>query len=364
MKKLLAAAVATALVGPVVADSSDVVIYGKIHMLLTRDKIDFPVDPNDPLAGKFEEKNWKVTPSTSRLGFKGTEDLGNGLKAIWKYEMTYAGLDACNGSGGGPVCSGPAITSARNSYVGLAGDWGTFLIGRHDTPYKVAWYAMGLDFLDESILDLNNVGPYSGVTGIKAFSEFRLDNTITYISPSFSGFTIAGAIVPGENAGPGAFDNDSLADHYSIGGMFNANGIKVSAGYEMKDFKNTTPNDGLTKDKLWFVGGSYTINGFTGGAAYEENKDVFGEKGDKKKAWALALKYAFGNNAIVGNYTDGKFEQDGVKDVDFDDYGLAFEHNFSKRTKAYVAYNRAKVKDFIVQDLKATQYGLGIIHLF
>jgi predicted porin len=361
MKKLLAAAIAAAVAAPVtVVAESNVTLYGKIHMLLTRNKTDI-------LGTSEQEKNWTVEPSTSRLGFKGTEDLGNGLKAIWKYEMTYAGLDACNGSGGGPVCSGPAITSARNSYVGLAGDWGTFLIGRHDTPYKTAWYSIGLDFLDESIIDLNKIGPYAnglgystrGGPGTRAFVERRLDNTIAYISPSFSGFTIAGAIIPGENAGPGALDNDSLADHYSIGAMFNANGIKLGAGYEQIDFKNTTLNDGLGKDKTWFAGGSYTINGFTGGAVYESQKDVNGGKGEKQ-SWAVALKYAFGNNAVMGNWTRS--------DVDFggddgEDIGIAFEHNFSKRTKAYAAYNKAKIEQNRI-DFDSDQYGLGMIHLF
>ncbi len=143
-KKILAAAVAAAMVAPAAAFANDVTIYGIAHL-----SVDWLDSDNEGVDG------WDIQSNASRLGFKGTEDLANGLKAIWKMEF---GVDlADSGSCPSTVSSAAGLVgsptvgqgnftgkcttdvwSARNAYVGLAGGWGTFLIGRHDTPMKMS----------------------------------------------------------------------------------------------------------------------------------------------------------------------------------------------------------------------------------
>ncbi len=178
-KKLLAVAIAAAVAAP--SAFAESTIYGKLHT---------SIDANgfDTGNNSASVDNYTMSSRASRLGFKGSEDLGSGLKAIYQIELSVSsdgGTDQTVGDGWG---------SQRNTFIGLAGDWGTFLVGRHDTPAKMAFYAGGNDRLGDSIIDIN-----SGVVGV--FREFRANNAIAYVSPNFSGFTLAAAVIPGEQSG-------------------------------------------------------------------------------------------------------------------------------------------------------------------
>ena len=188
-KTLIAAAVAAAVAAP--AANAGVVIYGKIHVSI--DYLDAETSEVCSGAGTTPGGGFNVCDRTSRIGFKGSEDLGNGMKAIWKLETAVNIADG--GSAGG------SFGSARNSYIGLAGDWGTFLYGRHDTPYKMAYYASGIDMLGDSFMDSNL---------LYGHQEWRRDNAIAYVSPNWNGLTIAGAVIPAEGS-PNP-DDDGFAD--------------------------------------------------------------------------------------------------------------------------------------------------------
>jgi len=301
-KKLVAVAIAAAVAAPA-AMANDTTLYGKVHMSINNS------DTNDA---------WNVSNHSSRLGVKGSEDLGNGLKAIFQYEMSYSGVD-----------SSTAIGSARNSYIGLAGDFGQVRVGRHDTPNKVAFYAAGNERLADSIIDLNsNFG----------FQELRTSNAIAYISPSFSGLTVAAAVVPGE-----------------------AGGLKASVGY-------TDGSDlvGLSDATLLNVGATYTMDNFSIGGQYQESEAGPGGFPDKE-AWVLTGTAGFGNNTLIVMY--GNAEDD--NGVDADTLGLAVTHKMSKRTSAYVAYRNTDdtaVPSAWIGNGGTTAggdaFGVGMIHTF
>lgn len=98
----------------------------------------------------------------SRLGFRGTEDLGNGLKALFVMEMGMA-LDT-----GALQQSGRAF--GRQVYVGLAGDWGALSLGRQ---YTMGLYAMmGSDLMGPAVFGLGSLNAY--------IPNQRLDNAIAY----------------------------------------------------------------------------------------------------------------------------------------------------------------------------------------
>jgi len=197
-KQLVSLAVAAALASPLAAQAGTQ-IYGKLHV-----SIDKRQDDSAATDG------WDVVSRASRLGFKGSEDLGNGLKAIWKLEFQIAMADADGVITGE---SGNSLVKARNMYVGLAGGWGTFLYGRHDTPFKIS--TGRLDKFADTLADYNGpIGP--------GFQDIRADNAIAYITPSFGGLTIAAAIVPAGNRTAGGAvnpDSDGLADTYLKGGV-------------------------------------------------------------------------------------------------------------------------------------------------
>jgi predicted porin len=327
-KKLVAVAIAAAVAAPA-AMANDTTLYGKVHMSINNS------DTNDA---------WNVSNHSSRLGIKGSEDLGNGLKAIFQYEMSYSGVD-----------SSTAIGSARNSYIGLAGDFGQVRVGRHDTPNKVAFYAAGNERLADSIIDLNsNFG----------FQELRTSNAIAYISPSFSGLTVAAAVVPGEAVGQGPLtpvtDADGIADAYSVGVMYSGGGLKASVGYT--DGSDLT---GLSDATLLNVGATYTMDNFSIGGQYQET-EASPALADKE-SWVITGTAGFGNNTLIVMY--GNSEADGIGDADT--LGLAVSHKMSKRTSAYVAYRNTD--DNVVPSqwignggttAGGDAFGVGMIHTF
>jgi predicted porin len=154
----------------------------------------------------------------SRLGVKGSEDLGNGLKAIYQIELGI-NFDTNNN-----VVSNSDTISYRNTFVGLAGDWGTFLMGRHDSPMKIS--TGKLDLFADTMAD------YNGTIG---FNDYRFDQTVAYISPNWSGLQFAAAIVPGGAATAGAGQNwndDGINEGYSLALIYSNGPFYASAAYE------------------------------------------------------------------------------------------------------------------------------------
>ena len=354
-KKILAAAVAAAVVGAPAAFAESTV-YGKFHVSVDKVDIDNGVD------------NWQANSRSSRLGFKGSEDLGGGLKAIYQLELS---VDVTDGTG--------VTGTNRNTFLGLAGDWGTFLVGRHDTPAKVAFYAGGNDVLGDSILDLNP----GGANPIGVFTERRASNAIAYVSPNFSGFTVAAAVIPGEQKGtftagssstvklnttgggattvtfttPSAGGTcDGLADHYSLGLMYGGGGLKAGLGYEKID----SCGNGSRDDKMWQAGASYSFGAFQVGAQYEDRDMAAADY----KAWALVGSASFGNNGVHLIYTDSNTDPTGAgAETDTQGWGLGAEHNFSKRTKVYAAYATEETDNGTTKN-DDDRFSLGMIHSF
>jgi predicted porin len=120
----------------------------------------------------------QVHDDASYLGFKGTEELGGGLSAIWRVESNVS-LDANDNQ--------PHF-STRNSFVGLSSDWGTILAGKHDTPLKLV--ARKIDPFNDTFADANSV---VGRTGSVSLFNQRANNSVVYVTPKFSGFSAMAA---------------------------------------------------------------------------------------------------------------------------------------------------------------------------
>jgi len=307
-KTLIAAAVAAAVAAP--AANAGVVLYGKIHVSIDYLDAETSARCSGVSGSSTPGGGFNVCDRTSRIGFKGSEDLGNGLKAIWKMESAVNIADG--GSAGG------SWGSARNSYIGLAGDWGTFLYGRHDTPYKMAYYASGIDMLGDSFMDSN---------ALYGHQEWRRDNAIAYVSPNWNGLTFAAAVIPAEGS-PNPQD-DSFADSYSLGVMYSNNGIKLSAGYEDTEGEVGEPS------KNWMLGAGWSGNNFDISAVYVDQKveNTFDLDG-----YAVSAAYTWGNNKFIGTVGQSDWgTNDGLG------YGVAVQHMFSKRTSAYLGYSESEM---------------------
>jgi predicted porin len=124
--------------------------------------------------------------SPSRLGFRGSEDLGDGLRAVFTLE-SQIGLDTGTLLNGGRAWG-------RQAWVGLSGPWGTLSLGRQNT--MLFW----------SLLDATILGPnaYGGGSMDSYLPNARADNVVAYRG-TFSGVTLGATFSPGRdgvNAGP------------------------------------------------------------------------------------------------------------------------------------------------------------------
>jgi predicted porin len=288
-KKLLALAVAAALPMVSQAATADVTIYGKIHT---------SIDYVDPDGG---DSIYDVTSRASRLGFKGSEDLGDGLKLIWKIESQVNIADGAKES--------QSYWQGRNAYIGLAGGWGTFLYGRHDTPMKMSTGKLDI-FGDE-------MGDYNATAGLV---DIRANDAIAYVSPSFSGLTLVGAVVP-----DGDYDGDGdFGGAYSVAAMYSNGGLFLSAAYETLDDLL-----GGVDANHWRIGAGYDMGSFHIGA-------VYADQGDLTNTDNLVINgsWKFGNNKLKAEWAQIDPDNGSKSDA----WAIGLDHNFSKRTKMYVQY--------------------------
>lgn len=131
-KKLLAVAVAGALAAPGVAlaQASNVQIYGVFDMSAQINKFSGPAFGG---AASIDVSKNNVYNGASRWGLRGTEDLGNGLRAFFQAE---AGMFPDARPEPAQTSSGVGFLGGRNSGIGLQGNWGQVLTGIWDSPYK------------------------------------------------------------------------------------------------------------------------------------------------------------------------------------------------------------------------------------
>jgi predicted porin len=347
-KKLVTLAVAAAMAAPAAA-MADAVLYGKLNVAIEY------IDQDNGYEGWGLSGNQGFSNPANRIGVKGSEDLGNGLKAIYQVEF---GISLTNDNGKKPT-SGDESVTMRNSYVGLASNWGTVLMGRHDTPLKIS--TGPLDLFADTLADYNNT---------VGFNDLRVDNVVAYISPSFSGFQFAGAV----HAGGGAMvsgnyneDVDSLAEAYSLAGIYKNGPWYASLAYESiaDDMGSTEAMRDACLDCFgdfdkWRVGlGILDWNGFTLTGIYENWDPALFVEDAEVDLWQIQAGYAFNNFMVKGMYGNTDYDS-----YDQDTWAVGADYNFSKRTKAFLLYtdvDRDQIEDFS-RDWSGFQ--LGVMHSF
>lgn len=196
-KKILVVAVAGALgaasAEAMSAEADGVEIYGKIYPEFTVAKSSgatpagAAVSNLSPVATGLDVKSRNsVDASNSRIGFRGKEDLGSGLRAIWQIESKVR------------VDTGGDTFATRDSFGGLDGGFGTIRLGNMDTVYK----SLGnpLHFLG---IESGNFVSIAGVIsstawGNKNVFHVRQPNSARYDSPKFGGVQVSAQYSPDE----------------------------------------------------------------------------------------------------------------------------------------------------------------------
>ncbi|MDD5366706.1 MAG: porin [Gallionellaceae bacterium] len=358
-KSLIALAVAGAFAAPAFAATGNVDVYGKLRVSL--DYVDVNVG----------QSTWQLNDQTSRIGFKGSEDLGGGLKAIWQIEQALSSQGSLFGeySAGGEFSNmGGGTLATRNTFVGLSGDFGTVLAGRHDTPYKLAGSA---DLFADTSADSQNGNEVGGIigydldqNGLGGF-DIRATNAIAYVSPAFSGVTIIAAVVPGESQCSSGCKATGIADAYSLAALYGNGPLSLSLAYENHTSDLVYDLAGINdNESAWKLNAGYTIGDFKLGATYEDQNGVLGMS---SKNYLLSAAYGMGPITLAAQY--GKRNVNNAAssilgDNDLTRYTLGAVYGMSKRTSAYVAYDHDKYSNGSVDGVKANIFTMGLNHDF
>ncbi len=332
-KKLIAIAIAAAVSAPAMAATSNVEIYGLMNVAV--DSV-----TNGGNAAGDTHRVGRVNDYVSRIGFKGAEDLGNGLSAVWQIENQIStDSSTSDGKGGGALGGG----DLRNTFVGLKSkDMGEVRLGRHDTPYKMA--TGRLDQFADTMADYNGLVGAASAKGASNYFDQRASNTAVYLTPNFSGFSAAASYVFGaESATTGSAD--SSANAYSLAAMYEAGPLYLTAAYEKHNFGSanvgTFAGAANTDAKAWKLGAAYSIMDFTLAAMYEKTDDNQGALGANlygHKTWFLSGKYQMGAIALKAQYANAGSTD--VADSGAKQYSVGADYGFSKRTTVYALYTK------------------------
>ena len=347
-KSLIALAVVSTFAAQ--AAMAEVTIYGAAN-------VSFDMTNNGTTtAGVAGTSANKVTSNVSKLGFKGSEDLGDGLSAIWQIEQQ---INIDNGSNSAGTATASTFAT-RDTFAGLSStSMGTVIAGIHDTPYKMA--TRGLDLFADTIADNRSLMGQSG--GGVASHDARLGNVIAYISPAFSGVTLAGAYVAAaENA---TLSAQTKASAYSLAALYGAGPISASFAYQVINggTANGLATGGAsatvgalsTSDKAsaWKVGGGYDFGQGVVNAAYEKTSSSLttlaalgGGDALAQTNYYVAGKFNVGaNDAVKLAYTHAGTNPQAagtatVANSDAHQFSVGYDHNLSKRTTVYALYTK------------------------
>ncbi|MCE1170288.1 MAG: porin [Azovibrio sp.] len=329
-KKLIALAVAALASGAAFAQSN-VQIYGSIDMGFAH--------RGDNIADGVKSQNAidSGISAGNRLGFKGTEDLGNGLKALFTMEAGFQGDTGEHAQGG--------RLFGRQAFVGLTGGFGTVIAGRLYTPHYSFLSAID-PFKAGTVGQYRNVfgGVDSGINDFAAdngenlFDPTRVDNAVAYVSPSFSGFNVTAAYsnnAIGQEAAKGNKGDNTV---FAVLPRYTNGPIDVALSYHKIDLFNDTANDNQDITN-WAIGGTYDFGVAKLAAFYDSNKwDDYSAAGDLKlKSWMLGVTVPFGKHAVLASYNQSKAKLGG-KDGKASQWALGYTYSLSKRTNVYAVY--------------------------
>ena len=345
MKKLLAIAVAAALVAPAAA-MAETTLYGKLHASYGEVK-----DGSDKRTG--------VESHASRIGIKGSHALNNGLEATYgiEYGLNLDGDDGASTQGSGIDSMGSADTNpgvnSRNQFVGLKGGFGEVRVGKHDTPAKLA--TAGQDVFADTYADMGNI--------INVDSH-RVNNAVAYINKVGPvGFAVA------HSSGPLGGDNSSDADsamvNYGNGPWY------AGLGYTKVKKSGLNANDVAAAEPLTNFNAAKHVNlglGWKAEAGHqvnliaEQSKDANGGSG-KNDAYLINGVAKFGNVGLKGQYGESKNKSFATASENGKEKlaSIGLDYSLGKKTSVYLLHSQDKNptrKAGNTDKVKATAVGL------
>ncbi|MDR0674402.1 MAG: porin [Zoogloeaceae bacterium] len=332
-KKLIVLVVAAAASGVALAQTN-VQIYGSIDVGFSHrgDNVNDGVGSKNAIDSGISSGN--------RLGFRGTEDLGNGIKALFVLESGFQGDTGTLGQS--PAAIGSRLFG-RQAYLGLTGNFGTVIAGRLYAPH----YSL-VSSIDP--FRSGTVGQYRNVfaSGLQApgenlFDPTRVDNAVAYVSPSWGGFNVTAAY--STNAiGTESVENNHDNTVIALLPRYTNGPLDVGFSYHrIKDDDDGAGILGAIKPKItnWAVAGTYDFKVVRLHAFYDKNKLSVSNPGWDDitlKSWLLGVTVPFGKHAIQASYTQSKLDdQTDDSAGKAKQWALGYTYALSRRTNFYAA---------------------------
>jgi predicted porin len=249
----------------------------------------------------------------SRLGFRGEEALGGGLKAVFQLE---AGFDADTGtSGQGGILFG------RQSYVGLGGDFGLVTLGRQYSSYydTLVNYGLGGGLAWGNATEYFNEG-----------SMLRINNSVKYESPNFGGFAFKGLYGMGENSAPGMHSTGNVG---SVSGQYDRGPFSIGLSYSTRQ---TLP---FNMERWTGFGTSYNFGPVKPSFLMTDVRDDIGL--NRNNTFEVSAEIPLTNSSLLLDV--GYFRDRTRPNANGTAYSLRYDYFMSKRTTLYtgVAYIKA-----------------------
>ncbi len=346
-KSLLTLAVLGALSSAAFAQTN-VTIYGVVDAGVAYDK-------NISASNSI----WKLQSgqqSSSRLGFKGAEDLGGGLSAVFTLENGFSIDDGTLGQGG--------RLFGRQAWVGLNGGFGSVKLGRQQT------------FLYNSLLavdpfSINLAGNAQKIFGYGLYFVdplSRTDNTISYATPNFGGLTGMVSYGFGEQPGSTSTRSQTAFGANYANGPLNAQFVYHKARDTTLSASVSALGVGGTADlRTAFIGGTYDFGVVKAHLAFAETKAESTVAETKDRNYLLGLSAPIGLGTVMASYV-----RNDVRDIASgvtDQYAIGYSHKLSKRTNLYTSYGYTKNDSNVRLNAYAngqngTLFNVGVRHLF
>jgi predicted porin len=357
MKKSLIALAVMAAAGAASAQSS-VTLFGIVDATLAWGWGD----------GTGSTNRFQLTNSgynSSRLGFRGTEDLGGGMSASFWLE---AGLTNDDGRGAATNTSNTVATGAaagqngsqgltfnRRSTVSLAGNWGELRLGRDYTPSF--WNLTDFDPFgtngvgtSQTLNGVNTgVNPFLGTAAASANpggiypTQVRASNSVGYFLPrNLGGFYGQAMYYNGETA------VGEEGDGYGFRLGYAAGPFNVAFGYGHTDISGASIGLPLVTGDIrtWNVGGQWDFGVAKLLGQYSNDQLELGGADVEGKSWLIGTLIPVGAGEIRASYSEYRLSSNIVaNDPKTQKFAIGYVHNLSKRTALYTTYAYVKNRD-------------------
>jgi predicted porin len=341
-KKLIALAVAALASGAAFAQSN-VQIYGSIDVGFAHrgDNIGKGIKSQNAIDSGISDGN--------KLGFTGVEDLGNGVKALFKVEAGYR-ADTGEHDQDGELFG-------RQAFLGLTGGFGTVIAGRLYTPYYSFISAVD-PFADGTVGAYHNVwgndkDPLAAQT---ALDPARVDNAVAYVSPSWSGFNVTAAYSANAIDQEATGSRKAQAQVFALLPRYTNGPLDVALSYHQIKIGTDSgilalnPVLGPAVDNVtnFTLGGTYDFKAAKLAALYAEtdvNYDGSYQLKDQTfKNWLIGVTVPFGKSALQASFNQSKLNKGYLGTGKTRQWALGYTYAFSKRTNLYAAYADIKNK--------------------